>query len=154
MKHLFVAADDHTVRWEVGLEKQDYLATEKKNFGPTILNGTETEVNGTLTDVTHTPYVYMPPNKRDFVFASLQDQWQLTESLLLNIGARFDDYSDAGSTFNPRLGLTKSWVLIYFIILFSFRGINSSPAFSLKSRLLSLSVNISINSDSIFAVNP
>ncbi len=108
IKHLFVAADDHTVRWEVGVEKQDYLATEKKNFGPTILNGTETEVNGTLTDVTHTPYVYMPPNKRDFVFVSVQDQWQLTESLLLNIGARFDDYSDAGSTFNPRLGLNWS----------------------------------------------
>ncbi len=108
IKHLFVVADDHKIRWELGVEKQDYLATEKKNFGPTILNGTETEVNGTLTDVTHTPYVYMPPNKRDFVFASMQDQWQLTESLLLNIGARFDDYSDAGSTFNPRLGLNWS----------------------------------------------
>jgi iron complex outermembrane receptor protein len=105
LKHLFTLADDHQLRWEVGFEKQDYLATEKKNFGPTILNGTETVVDGTVTDVTKTPYVYMPPAQRDFVFVSFQDQWQLNESLLLNVGARFDDYSDAGSTFNPRLGL-------------------------------------------------
>jgi len=105
LKHLFTLADNHQIRWELGFEKQDYKAFEKKNFGPMILNGTETVVDGTLTDVTNTPHVYMPPNKRDFVFASLQDQWQLNESWLLNVGARFDDYSDAGSTFNPRLGL-------------------------------------------------
>jgi outer membrane receptor for ferrienterochelin and colicins len=105
LKHLFTLADDHQIRWELGFEKQDYKAFEKKNFGPTVLNGTEKEVDGTLTDVTNTPHVYMPPNKRDFVFVSLQDQWQLSQSWLLNVGARFDNYSDAGSTFNPRLGL-------------------------------------------------
>ncbi len=108
LKHLFLLADNHQMRWEIGYEKQDLKAFEKKNFGPTVLNGTETVVNGTLTDVSNTPYVYMPNKKRNFVFASLQDQWQLTDSLLFNIGARFDDYSNVGSTFNPRLGLNWS----------------------------------------------
>jgi iron complex outermembrane receptor protein len=118
LKHLFFLADDHQIRWEVGYEKQDLKAFEKKNFGPTVLNGTETVVNGTLTDVSNTPYVYMPNKKRNFIFASLQDQWQLTESLLFNIGARFDDYSDVGSTFNPRLGLNWSATEKFSIRLF------------------------------------
>jgi len=105
LKHLLVLDNEHQIRWELGYEKQDYNAFEKKNFGPTILNGTETVVDGTLTNVTNTPYVYVPPNEREFIFVSLQDQWQLNESWLLNIGTRLDDYSDSGSTFNPRLSL-------------------------------------------------
>lgn len=109
VKHLFVIDNNHQIRWEVGFEKQDYTAFEKKNFGPTVLDGTETVVDGALTDVTKTPYVFMPPNKRDFIFVSFQDQWSVTESVQLNVGARFDDYSDSGSTFNPRLGL--NWMV-------------------------------------------
>lgn len=105
IKHLFFVESSHQLRWELGYEKQTIKAFEKKNFGPSILDGTETTVDGTLTDVTNTPYIYLPNKQRDIIFASIQDQWQLTETLQLNVGARFDDYSDAGPTFNPRVGI-------------------------------------------------
>jgi len=119
LKHLFVVADVHQLRWEVGFEKQEIKTTEKKNFGPIVLDGTETIVDGSLTDITNTPYVFMPNKQRDFIFASLQDEWQLSETLLLNVGARFDDYSDVGSTFNPRVGLNWSASEKFTIRLFS-----------------------------------
>lgn len=37
----------------------------------------------------------------------LQDQWDITDSVNLTLGARYDRYSDFGSTFNPRFML--SW---------------------------------------------
>lgn len=108
LTHVFTPAEAHQIRWQLGYQDQDYEAFEKKNFGPGILNGTELFVDGTLTDVTNTPYVYMPKEARHFVFASIQDEWQLTDSLLFSVGGRFDDYSDFGSTFNPRAGLNWS----------------------------------------------
>lgn len=108
LTHIFNPLENHQLRWELGYQDQDYHAFEQKNFGPGVLNGTETLVDGTLTDVTGTPYNYMPDKSRYFVFASLQDEWQLTDSVLLSLGARFDEYSDFGSTFNPRAGLNWS----------------------------------------------
>ncbi|GLX77259.1 hypothetical protein tinsulaeT_05990 [Thalassotalea insulae] len=98
--------DTHNIRWELGYEKQNHHPYEAKNFGPGILNGTETEVDGTLTDVTHTPHVFLPYSTRNFQFFSVQDAWQLLPELTLHLGARYDDYSDVGDTLNPRLGLT------------------------------------------------
>ena len=43
--------------------------------------------------------------ERQIYHAFAQDQWQLTDQLDLTLGLRYDDYSDFGSTTNPRLSL-------------------------------------------------
>lgn len=43
--------------------------------------------------------------KRDIVALYLQDVWNITDSLGLTLGVRYDRYSDFGDTINPRAGL-------------------------------------------------
>lgn len=58
--YLFNATEQQLVRWELGYEVQDFNSTEHKNFGPSILTGNEAVVTGDLTDVTDTPYIFLP----------------------------------------------------------------------------------------------
>ncbi|MBU0679182.1 MAG: TonB-dependent receptor [Verrucomicrobia bacterium] len=44
---------------------------------------------------------------RDIYAMFVEDVWDVSDGLRLNAGLRFDDYSDFGSSLNPRLGLTK-----------------------------------------------
>jgi len=118
--HLFNLNNTQQIRWEIGYEKQNYSASEPKNFGPSVLNGTETIVDGTLTDVSGTNHIYMPNVSRSFTFASLQDEWRIREDVLLNLGIRIDDYSDFGSTVNPRIGI--NWTVSENINIRSFAG--------------------------------
>ena len=56
LTHLLNLNEQHLLRWELGYEEQHFEVTEQKNFGPGILNGTETVVNGQLTDVSGSPF--------------------------------------------------------------------------------------------------
>jgi len=105
LTHTLNVTEQHFLRWEVGYEDQSYRTSESKNFGTGILNGTQAVVTNELTDVTGTDFVYLPNIKRHFYYLSLQDEWQFRPDLLLNLGVRYDNYSDFGSTINPRLGL-------------------------------------------------
>ena len=96
---------NHTLRWQLGYEHHEHVPSEKKNFGPGVLDGTELIVTGELTDVSSTPYSYLPERSRHLHFFSIQDTWQLNDDWSFHFGGRFDDYSDFGSTTNPRLGL-------------------------------------------------
>lgn len=100
---LYNGWDSHRVRVAVGARRQTLDPRETKNFGPGILDGSETVVNGDLTNVTDTPYVYLVDAERDLRFLSLQDEWALTPNLVLTAGIRYDDYSDFGRTTNPRV---------------------------------------------------
>lgn len=62
-------------------------------------------VNG--VDVSAT-FNHNKPAKRQVSAAYLQDEWELTDDLLLTAGLRFDQYSDFGKTTNPRLALVWS----------------------------------------------
>ncbi len=95
----------HQVRLAAGHKYMDYEAREMKNFGPGVIDGTELVVDGTLTDVTGTPYVYGPDVDRKLWFASIQDEWAFARNWELTAGVRYDRYSDFGSTVNPRLAL-------------------------------------------------
>lgn len=97
--------DKHDIRIEVGYRKSEERPEEYKNFGAGVLDGTEEFVDATLTDVTNTPYIYLDDRERELGFLSLQDEWKLATDWEFVIGARFDRYSDFGSTFNPRLAL-------------------------------------------------
>lgn len=50
------------------------------------------------------------PASREIYAGYVEDIWEITEHVRLNLGARYDYYSDFGGTFNPRLSL--SWDLI------------------------------------------
>lgn len=98
--------NNHTIRWALGYDHLSLTASERKNFGPNILDGTQTLGPEHITDVTNTPWIYLPNKKRHFRYMSLLDEWDVSDDLLINLGARFDHYSDFGSTTNPRLSLS------------------------------------------------
>lgn len=104
----FSGWDDHRIRMAVGTRYIDSDTGETKNFGPGVLDGTEGIRDGVLVDVGKGPHVYMPDESRRVRYLSLQDEWQLLKSVALTSGVRYDDYSDFGSTTNPRLALVWS----------------------------------------------
>lgn len=120
LTHLFSLNDQHQLRWELGYEEQHFEVSEEKNFGPSILNGSEAVVDGQLTSVTGTPYAYLPTVDRDFYYLSLQDDWEINSSLRFNLGVRHDKYSDFDSTTNPRVAFI--WQLENDLTLKLFAG--------------------------------
>lgn len=108
----WTALEAHTLRVAAGLAAQQESGEEAKNFGPGVLDlanrdcpGFICVVDGSLTDVSGTPYAFIEDQDRDVYFVSLQDQWQIANDWNLTAGVRYDDYSDFGSSVNPRLAL-------------------------------------------------
>lgn len=97
--------DAHRIRVALGSRYQSLQPSEKKNFGPGVIDGTESVVNGELTDVANTPNIFLDDSSRRIRYVSVQDEWQLARELQLTAGVRYDDYSDFGSTTNPRMAL-------------------------------------------------
>lgn len=97
--------DDHNVKTAVGYTNLNVVAEEFKNFGPGIINGTQPVVNGSLTDVTGTEFIYIPDVSRYSRYMLLQDEWKIFNDWDLTLGIRYDDYSDFGSSVNPRVAL-------------------------------------------------
>lgn len=89
---------DHQLLFGTGFQHLEMKAREKKNFGPGA-------IDGQLTDVTGTPYVFSRDLNRDFWYLIFQDEWQLAEDWELTTGVRYDRYSDFGSTLNPRIAM-------------------------------------------------
>lgn len=61
-----------------------------------------------LVDVSDTPFVFLTEDSRDNSYVFLQDVWLLANDWELTAGLRHDNYSDFGSTTNPRLALVWS----------------------------------------------
>lgn len=97
--------ESHRIRMAIGSKHQTLEAREYKNFGPGVITQMVPVVSGTVTDVSNTDYVFLPDSSRTIGYLSLQDEWQLTSSLELTTGVRYDDYSDFGGTTNPRIAL-------------------------------------------------
>ncbi|MEO7859325.1 MAG: TonB-dependent receptor [Nitrospirales bacterium] len=56
------------------------------------------------------PATYLDDKRRsDFIAAYLQDEWAITNNLVLNAGIRHDQYSTFGGTTNPRVALISTW---------------------------------------------
>lgn len=102
----FSPSERHRLRLAAGGISANVTAFEVKNFGPGVLDGENyAPISTDLVDVTGTPFVYLPPFKRDLWHLSLQDEWKISEVLELTAGIRYDHYSDVGSTTNPRMAL-------------------------------------------------
>jgi iron complex outermembrane receptor protein len=102
---LYKGCDTHRIRLAIGTRYQSIAPREQKNFGPGVIDGTESMVDGTLTDVSDTEHVFLADSSRTINYVSLQDEWQLATDLQFTAGVRHDDYSDFGSTTNPRMAL-------------------------------------------------
>jgi iron complex outermembrane receptor protein len=102
---LYDGIAQHQLRLAVGYQhtETDYEALQ--NWGPGVLDGSQTEVDGTLTDLNGDPRIFMPDVERRLWYLSAQDEWHFTKDWELTIGARYDRYSDFGGTFNPRAAL-------------------------------------------------
>ena len=95
---MFTGFNDHTIRSGIGYTHQEiYKVKDERNFSP--LNF------GVLTDISDTPFAFLPEKHRNNSFAFIQDVWQLSNDWELTAGLRYDDYNDFGDTWNPRLAL-------------------------------------------------
>ena len=102
---IFKGWDSHQVRAAVGAREQSAEPREHKNFGPGVLTGSEMMVGGDLKNVSGTEYAFLSNYSRTIGYLSLQDEWQITGNMQLTSGLRYDNYSDFGSTTNPRVAL-------------------------------------------------
>ena len=106
---------EHKIRVGFGASIRELTAREQKNFGPGVLDtealaliaaqGGLMVVDGTLTDVTNTDYIFVKDVDRTNTYISFQDQWKFANDWELTSGIRYDHYDDFGSTINPRLAL-------------------------------------------------
>ena len=104
----FTGFDDHRVRIGSGFSFVKLHAKETKNFGPGVIDGSISPlppIDGTLTDVTDTPYIYIDDENRNVKYLSLQDEWSLAPDWDMVAGVRYDHYSDFGDTVNPRIAV-------------------------------------------------
>ncbi len=99
----------HNLRFSAGMKYFDTETEQYKNFGPGV-----TDQFGDLVDISETPFVYMEDQHRHLWFVSLQDEWAITAKLTFTGGVRLDEYSDFGTTVNPRAALV--WEPSYFLI--------------------------------------
>jgi len=102
---LYSGFKDHSIRLGAGYTLQDlYSIMHMVNFG-TGPDGNTISPGSPLVDISDSPYAFAPENERKITHIYLQDIWTISSTVELTAGARYDDYSDFGDTFNPRLAL-------------------------------------------------
>ncbi len=107
----------HTIRLAVGFMAVDIKGKATQNFGPGVIDTSvlsmlsDTVIDGSLTDVTGTPSNFMNRQTRQVRYVSAQDEWRFLSDWELTAGIRYDEFSDFGSTTNPRLALV--WAMDY-----------------------------------------
>lgn len=100
---------DHSIRLGAGHEDLNmYQITTLKNFwlrtdGPAALIGVPV-LTGALIDYSAIQ-PHLLPHRRFNDYAYVQDEWNFARDWSLTAGIRHDDFSDFGSTTNPRLAL-------------------------------------------------
>jgi len=98
--------ENQNIRVSAGYSYVEFTASATQNFGPGVIDGTTSPIDGTLIDATGIQsLIYLPDEDRKTFFLSLQDEYSLSKDLSLTVGVRYDNYSDFGNTINPRLGL-------------------------------------------------
>jgi iron complex outermembrane receptor protein len=92
----------HQFRLSAGLKHFSLDTEQYDNFSPSATN----PFTDTLTYIgSDSPDIYCKPQNRDLWFLSLQDEWEMGRKWSFTGGIRFDEYSDFGSTINPRAAL-------------------------------------------------
>ncbi|MBE1298565.1 MAG: TonB-dependent receptor [Alteromonadaceae bacterium] len=101
LKNTFSGIDNHLVTVGLGYQFTDmYEVKERKNF-----NNDLSPKNG-LEDVSNNPdEVFLPEKSRKNHFIYVQDEISLAQNWDATLGLRYDNYSDFGTTVNPRAAL-------------------------------------------------
>jgi iron complex outermembrane receptor protein len=99
----FSGWDDHELSFGTGVHYEDmYRIRESRNYS---LTPQAVPVPlGQLVNVSDS-VPFIRPHDRTVLFGYVQDEWGLATDWSLTTGLRYDHYSDAGSTFNPRVAL-------------------------------------------------
>lgn len=138
---VYRAIQNHRIHTGVGTLWADlYKVTERKNFNPDFTP------KGAVVDVSDDPSeVWMPEEDRTNYYAFVQDEWKFAQNWQLVSGVRFDDYSDFGSTINPRAALiwaTTDTITTKFLYGRAFRApslnelyVSNNPVFLGNSEL-------------------
>ena len=102
----YTGINKHDIRIGAGFHHQDqYKIEEKKNFITALTPfGAVLVPLGSVVDVTNTT-PFNQEETRKIYYAFVQDAWDFAPDWTLTAGLRYDDYSDFGSTVNPRLAL-------------------------------------------------
>lgn len=120
----FTGIDRHRLRMGAGYRVDDlYGVPEYKNFSIVVLPGVGPVFVplGGMVDASKDPSLwYAQPHLRKLRYAFAQDEWALAKDWNLTAGVRWDDYSDFGSTVNPRLALV--WDAAYNVIVKAMHG--------------------------------
>ena len=103
LSSIYQGWDSHRLLLSAGFRYEEITTSESRNFGYGV--PLPAVVNGTLTNVTGTPFVYLPDTHRSIGSVVAQDEWQFAENWRLTAGVRYDHYSDFGGTTNPRVAL-------------------------------------------------
>jgi len=105
LSSVYKGLKNHLLRLSTGFRYEQFSSSESKNYGSGVIDGSQSVVHGTLTNVTNTPFVYLPDTHRSIWSLVAQDEWQIASDWQLTAGVRYDDYSDFGGTVNPRVAL-------------------------------------------------
>jgi iron complex outermembrane receptor protein len=107
LSSVYKGLDKHLLRFSAGLRYEEIAVNHRSNNGVGIIDGNNPPpvIDGTLTDVTGTPFAFLNDTDRTIWSLMLQDEWQIANAWHLTAGVRYDHYSDFGCTVNPRLAL-------------------------------------------------
>lgn len=95
----------HEIKVGVGYQVQDlYKSRQYVNFG-TRPDGSTIMAGDGFTDLSDSALVFAPEDNREIFYSYVQDVWTINNQLEFSAGLRYDDYSDFGDTWNPRLAL-------------------------------------------------
>ncbi|TAK65224.1 TonB-dependent receptor [Methylobacter sp.] len=96
---------NHQLLVSAGFRYEDITVKQLTNFGPGVVDPRMNVIGGSLTNVTGTPFVFLPSTHRSVWSYVVQDEWRFADDWQLTAGVRYDDYSDFGGTVNPRMAL-------------------------------------------------
>ena len=103
---LYSGLNKHTLRLGIGYHYGDfYEVKELRNIGIDPTTRLPLPPGSKIVDFTDTPYTLIPEKARQNWHIFLQDAWIFAPDWELTTGIRYDEYSDFGSTINPRLAL-------------------------------------------------
>ena len=102
---LYTGVKSHAMSLGAGVNLLDlYYVEHWVNYGVGP-DGNALPAGGPLVNLSDSPYAYAPEKVRQISNLFVQDVWTLAQDWELTGGARYDHYSDFGSTTNPRLAL-------------------------------------------------
>ncbi|WIO73318.1 TonB-dependent receptor [Porticoccaceae bacterium LTM1] len=106
---LYSGVPGNEIRTGFGYYRGDqYRVKDERNFGINPQTGLPILPGDPLIDVSDTPYSFITEGDRTNYYGFIQDAWQMFNDWELTAGIRVDDYSDFGTTINPRMAVVWS----------------------------------------------